>query len=421
MTNQFKALQQEIGRLSAQNALLEAKLKEALSVQPAAVDPRELARAEEKIRALLKEKELLKVALEQEPSRAGRGPEPSVAEQEKRILEEANQKLARQIELAASLQTENDFLKKQLAEMKSGSDKGTGDPGQELQAAKAMIAALQATNNALRAEQILLENRLTEAMHQTAATTSARGGDQQLQTALARLEAYEAKKVPYTAEELALFKKPDLKAAVTLETPPAKKKPLELPPGAGPLFAEAERAIDAGRFAEAEKIFSDVLRQDEKNVIVLANLAAAQIEQNHLADAEKNIKQALVSDPEDPASLFLMGRLKILQEKYDEALDALSLSARLAPDQPRTQYWLGKALIQKGSRVQAETALRKAVQLRPGWSEAHFSLAMVYATQQPPFKELAQWHYQKAIASGYPRDAEFEKLIEEKRTSASVP
>src|SRR5262245_6260787 len=41
-TNQLKALQEEIGRLTARNALLDAKLKEALSVQPAATDPREL-------------------------------------------------------------------------------------------------------------------------------------------------------------------------------------------------------------------------------------------------------------------------------------------------------------------------------------------------------------------------------------------
>ena len=45
----------EVQRLQGDNRLLSAKLKEALSVQPAAVDPRELARAEDRIRALQKE------------------------------------------------------------------------------------------------------------------------------------------------------------------------------------------------------------------------------------------------------------------------------------------------------------------------------------------------------------------------------
>jgi Flp pilus assembly protein TadD len=117
-----------------------------------------------------------------------------------------------------------------------------------------------------------------------------------------------------------------------------------------------------------------------------------------------------------------MGLLKYRQEKYDEALDALSLSASIIPEEARTQYFLGKTLVQKGNRTGAEAALRKAVHLRPGWAEAHFSLAMVYATQQPPFKELAQWHYQKAIASGYPRNLDFEKLLEERKgTAANTP
>jgi cytochrome c-type biogenesis protein CcmH/NrfG len=140
-----------------------------------------------------------------------------------------------------------------------------------------------------------------------------------------------------------------------------------------------------------------------------------------LTDAEATLKKSLAADPEDAASLYLMGRLKLLQNKNDEALDALSRSAKIIPEEARTQYFLGKALIQKGNRVAAETALRKAVQLRPGFGEAHYSLAMVYATQQPAFKELAQWHYQKAIAAGYPRNIEFEKLIEGKKTAATVP
>src|SRR5262245_51174444 len=47
---QLKVLEEEIARLTSQNALLEAKLREALKVQPAAIDPRELAKAEERIK-----------------------------------------------------------------------------------------------------------------------------------------------------------------------------------------------------------------------------------------------------------------------------------------------------------------------------------------------------------------------------------
>ena len=74
-------------------------------------------------------------------------------------------------------------------------------------------------------------------------------------------------------------------------------------------------------------------------------------------------------------------------------------------------------MIEKGDRGPAETALRKAIQLRPGWGEAHHALAVVYATQDPPFIELAQWHYQKALSNGFQRDDELEKWIERKKST----
>ena len=62
----------------------------------------------------------------------------------------------------------------------------------------------------------------------------------------------------------------------------------------------------------------------------------------------------------------------------------------------------------------AEAALRKAIQIAPGYGEAHSNLAVIYATQQPPFVELARWHYQKALASGLPQNPEIEKFLDPK-------
>src|SRR5262249_2762159 len=153
----------------------------------------------------------------------------------------------------------------------------------------------------------------------------------QLEAARARLDVYEAKQVPYTPEELALFKQPAIKVAAT-QPSAAPAKSNEPPPGAGPLVAEAERAIANGRYAESETKFLQVRRQDQKNVRTLANLAAVQLDQNRLEDAEKTIKQALAVDPKSAPSLFLLGDLRFRQQKYDEALEALSLSAKISPD-----------------------------------------------------------------------------------------
>jgi len=72
---QIASLKEQVHQLQADRIVMEAKLKEALSVQPAEVDPRELAKAEEHIKTLQKENDLLKVALQTEKS--NRWPRPT--------------------------------------------------------------------------------------------------------------------------------------------------------------------------------------------------------------------------------------------------------------------------------------------------------------------------------------------------------
>ena len=62
LTAQLSQLQAHLQAELAANEQLQAKLKEALSVQPAAVDPRELEKAQERIRTLMKENDLLRAS-----------------------------------------------------------------------------------------------------------------------------------------------------------------------------------------------------------------------------------------------------------------------------------------------------------------------------------------------------------------------
>ena len=134
----------------------------------------------------------------------------------------------------------------------------------------------------------------------------------------------------------------------------------------------------------------------------------------HLDQAEMRLKQALASAPNDAYSLSILGYLKFRQEKYDDALDVLSRAAELDPRNAEIQNYLGVILSQKGMRSAAETAFRKAIQLQPNYGSAHNNLAVIYLSQQPPFVDLARWHYQKALAAGHPPNPELEKLLDQK-------
>jgi tetratricopeptide (TPR) repeat protein len=465
--NQLKTLQEEVRQLASDKMLLQAKLKEALSIQPAVVDPRELAKAQDRVKSLLKENELLKAGIAQEQARPARLATPAILQSEKQALAEANRKLAEQTEAAAVLRAENEILKKQVADLRTkqpAQDKAE-DLSRQLARSQIQIAALQSDKEISRLEIIALENRIkqlsTTSVPRTALPPPVTAEDAtkvkqlererddlqkkldtatkelygrkgralasrveelsgQLEILRARLEVLEARQVPYTEEELALFKPSPAKLAAA--NPKAGKKSVkELPAGAGPLVADAQRAFADQRYEEAEQKYLQVLRLDEKNVYTLGNLAAIQSELNHLDAAEKNLQQALAIEPDDAFSLSLSGYLKFRQQKYDEALDLLSRSAKLNPLSAETQNYLGITLSHKGMRGPAETALRKAIQLNPGYGSAHNNLAVIYITQQPALVELARWHYQKALASGMPRNVSLEKMLEEKPPAGGTP
>jgi Flp pilus assembly protein TadD len=213
---------------------------------------------------------------------------------------------------------------------------------------------------------------------------------------------------------LDLFKRPAPSLAAR-ESQPDQKSVRKLSPGAANLVIEARHYFSNGQYDKAEDNYIQALREDQKDVPVLANLAAIQIERNHLAAAETNITQAVALNPDDAYSLTVLGNLRFRQGKYDEALDALSRAAKLDPKNAEIQNYLGLTFSEKGMRGPAETALRKAIQLDPGYASAHNNLAVVYITARPPAVELARWHYQKALAAGHPRNMDLEKMLDAQR------
>lgn len=188
---QLGALHEQVQKMQADNATLQAKLQEALAAQPAAIDSRELAQARGKIRSLMKENDLLKVSLSQ--GKAGTAIGPAVAESDalklaELALAEANQKLGGQTaranklalenealqsrvqallanpETIQALREENAVLKKQIANFKPAAP----DPAEaarlnsELTGLRKQIAALQSASAVSFLEKSALENRLRQ-------------------------------------------------------------------------------------------------------------------------------------------------------------------------------------------------------------------------------------------------------------------
>jgi tetratricopeptide (TPR) repeat protein len=229
-----------------------------------------------------------------------------------------------------------------------------------------------------------------------------------IDTLRSRLEILEAEKIPYTDEEKKLFAEPGTgdQPANTLQA-----KVATLPEGGADDFKAGQAALVEAKYGEAEQKFLHVLKLDEENPLTLGNLALAQMEQGNYEGAEASLTRALKNDDEDAFSLSLIGTLRYRQKKFDEARDYLAKAVKLNPEDANAQHFLGSALNNLGQRKAAETALRKALQIKPGHAEAHHNLAVVYATQKPPFIALAKFHYDKAVAGGHEKNADLEKIL----------
>jgi tetratricopeptide (TPR) repeat protein len=435
--------------LTNANALLEMKLKEALSVQPAALAPGEMAKAREKITSLEKERDLLSVALDQQKAAtaaatakpaASAGADKSAQTEIaalKQKLDETQKKLGdTAAELNnlksrspaappvpadvkkltadnAKLTADNDKLESELAAVKRElADRESHANIQATPGADAVrLKAVEAERDALKQQLAAM----TPAAPSQPVPPPAAGSSAELEQLRARLKVLEAAPVPYTAEELAVLRSSPVRLAappVAAKAPAFKAHSIsDLNPGALSILQDAQRDIEARHYEDAEKKFLEVLRQDENNIYVLFNLGSAELGAGRLDDCEKNVRHALDLAPNDPGNLYLLGLLRYRQEKLDDALEALSRSAALNSTNASTQNYLGCVLADKGLRPQAETAFRKALDLEPEYADAHFNLALVYAAENPPSLALARWHYQKALDLHHDKSPTLEKML----------
>ena len=472
LSAQAENLRTQLAAMQAENQKLQAKLKEALAAQPAAIDAGELVRAQEQVRSLTKENDLLK-ASELVATGKNSGPDTNgmaslrwqLADASKKYSEEhsraenlvaENAALQKNLQQTGGhdattvdlLQSENGRLKAQLAALQAAANDSAAaaELAGKFTAARSQIAALQSAATVASLEKGALENKVRQLAAEVAALRAAnnegrirdlteqrdelakqlaaasknpsrKASDAQLaalnkeiQALRARVAVDESKPVPYTPDELALFRQ-------TTPQPnpePIKRSIQELPSGTAELVVSAQQHFARHEFDQAEADYQKILERDQNNGLALANLATIELQQDKLADAEKHITAALAQTPDDAYNLSTLGYLKFRQDKYDDALNILSRAVKIDPNNPEIQNYLGVTLSHKGLRVQAETALRKAIQINPFYAPAHNNLAVVYLNQSPPSPLLARWHYQKAVAAGQPRNPDLEKLLAEK-------
>jgi len=178
------------------------------------------------------------------------------------------------------------------------------------------------------------------------------------------------------------------------------------------IVAEAREAFVQGDFAKAEELYQKFVDLEPSNVVALANLGVAQFRQGKLTAAQLALERAIKSDPNDAFSLTTLGAVMIEQNRIEDAIGYLERANDARADDAITLNYLGVASSQLGQFGKAEQSLRRAITVKPEYAEAHFNLAVIYATAKPPSIALAKRHYEKALELGSSPDQRLATMLQ---------
>src|SRR5882762_5174141 len=117
LEHQLNSLKDQVHQLQSEKIILESKLKESFSAQPAAIDPRELVKSQDQVKSLQKENDVLKVTVGQQKVRLATTYDAKAFEQTKQALSDANRKLAEQTDKANALAQEKTALQNKVNTM----------------------------------------------------------------------------------------------------------------------------------------------------------------------------------------------------------------------------------------------------------------------------------------------------------------
>jgi len=139
----------------------------------------------------------------------------------------------------------------------------------------------------------------------------------------------------------------------------------------------------AGRLAEAEKIYRQVLAHQPDHAEALNLLGVLAGQAGQLNAAVELIRRAIRLKPDLAQAHCNLGVVLKRNGRLDDAIDSYRQAVCLKPDYAEAHSNLGNALLAVGQLDEAIASHRQAVRLVPDLAEAHFNLGIALQRKGP--------------------------------------
>lgn len=435
-TTSMTAVQQEKAKLDAERTKLIQERDEAIQARDVAVKDRDAASAktlglQAEVDALKKKTasgDIKKLIAENERLQKELGAAQKQMETLKADVTRKDQEIAKlrgeitglQGQLttlrqeSAQFQTQVADLTRQLKELKEmpGGAPSTNEPN----------ALITQENEMLRSiimRQLRLQNRQQQSKDLIIAQLSKMEGAST--DLLKQVEELKNTRMTLSPEEERLFKDPAAKELIgsngvqaTLiaasATPPSSAMPA--PGTITSLLIRASEAFSARDFDTAAKIYEDALRVEPKNLDALIGLGMTHQRAGKFADSEASLQKALAYDPDNSSAAYSMGVTHFKQERWKESMTFFEKSLVKNAQNASARHYLGIISTKLNLMERAEREFKTTLAIDPNHGEAHFNLAVLYATWDPPQWDKAREEYDAALKKGVKPDDGLKRLLD---------
>lgn len=239
---------------------------------------------------------------------------------------------------------------------------------------------------------------------------------------LKQVEELKNTRMTLSPEEEKLFKDPAAKeligsngvqaTLIAASASPSATGGLPAPGSITTLLLRAGEAYNNRDFATAAKIYEDALRTEPKNMDALIGLGMTHQRDGKYAESEAALQKALAYEADNANASYAMAVTYFKQERWKDSMTFFEKSLVPNDKNASARHYLGIIATKLNLMERAEREFKTALAIDPNHGEAHFNLAVLYATWDPPQWDKARESYAAALKKGVKPDQSLERLLE---------